>query len=327
MRKLLKLFIILFLIVNTILYILIGLILYYKDTFARRAVNEAVRDRFPNALLNVESVIYKLPDRLIISNMEINNTSDWGRLHFSSIEIELELDRIKKAMELSDTLMLIKRISAQMNTFSHNALRLQTIDINILLDGSRDTHVSGSLSIQSITYKEIVLKNVYCDYRFFNHNLSVTLNRLIFAGGTGYGIFEADFRDNSLVYKSDFYLNDMRAADIFTILKLDNKLKATGLWNGRLSIGGTNNTLTQVDGKLTARSPGGTLNIQDKNMVANMLPSDERLNKNIMESVLYYTYNEGDMNISLEDDSILCDLSLEGETGKRNISIYLHNLF
>ena len=68
------------------------------------------------------------------------------------------------------------------------------------------------------------------------------------------------------------------------------------------------------------------MHMLDKVMAQNMLPPNQPYKDKLMESIMHYTYNHGIIDISLEDMNILFDLKLNGETGKRAFSIYLHDL-
>jgi hypothetical protein len=67
------------------------------------------------------------------------------------------------------------------------------------------------------------------------------------------------------------------------------------------------------------------LTITDDKFLNNVAKSSGQSLDILVESFKNYHYNTGVMKLSLERGDIVFDIALEGEAGKRNLSIVLHD--
>jgi hypothetical protein len=67
------------------------------------------------------------------------------------------------------------------------------------------------------------------------------------------------------------------------------------------------------------------LTIKDSGYLENMARSSGQSLDILVESLKNYHYNSGVAKLSLERNNFIFDIFLEGETGKRNLKVTLHD--
>lgn len=105
---------------------------------------------------------------------------------------------------------------------------------------------------------------------------------------------------------------------------LEERFQMSGKVSGPLTLGGRAANLNILSGELVATG-GGRLVIKDDRFLKNMAQKTQQSLDLIVESFKDYQYNNGVMKLSLDQGKIILDVALEGETGKRNLNIILHD--
>ena len=98
-----------------------------------------------------------------------------------------------------------------------------------------------------------------------------------------------------------------------------------GKLGGAVKISADYANLSGVDGKFNVLKPGGALTIDDNQYLKNMARSSGNSLDKLMESFKNYHYNNGIIKLSLKDNNIIIDIALDGATGKRNLTVALHD--
>lgn len=104
------------------------------------------------------------------------------------------------------------------------------------------------------------------------------------------------------------------------------KFDMTGRLNGNLKLKGQGAQIEILSGSLSTLPPGGTLAIRDAKFLENMARSTRQPMDLLLESFKNYCYNTGLMSLSFEDGNIILKVELEGEAGKRNLNVILHDV-
>jgi len=107
--------------------------------------------------------------------------------------------------------------------------------------------------------------------------------------------------------------------------KLKEKFRVTGRLTGDLALQGSGANVKILGGNFNSVEPGGMLTITDDKFLNNVAKSSGQSLDILVESFKDYHYNTGVMKLSLEQGDIVFDIALEGESGKRNLSIVLHD--
>jgi hypothetical protein len=80
-----------------------------------------------------------------------------------------------------------------------------------------------------------------------------------------------------------------------------------------------------LDGDFSAVDPGGLLEIKNEEFLKNIARNSQQPLDIVIASFKDYHYNVGALRVALEKSDLVFDAALDGETGKRNINITLHD--
>lgn len=106
---------------------------------------------------------------------------------------------------------------------------------------------------------------------------------------------------------------------------LREKFSMTGKLSGNLKLNGKTGTMEILQGSFSSLAPGGTLVIRDTGFLENIARGAHQGVSVLVETFKDYRYTTGVISAGLEGDSILLKINLEGDTGKRDFDLILHN--
>lgn len=135
---------------------------------------------------------------------------------------------------------------------------------------------------------------------------------------------------NLKIGKETQYLANLKFAhlDIERFVRdfnLGEKFEMTGRISGDLKLQGKGAQIEILGGSFSTLQPGGTLVIRDTKFLENMARNTRQPVNLLMESFKNYRYNTGLMSLDFEDGNIMLKIELEGEAGKRNLSVTVHD--
>ena len=103
------------------------------------------------------------------------------------------------------------------------------------------------------------------------------------------------------------------------------KFDMTGKLSGKLELKGKGAKIEVLSGDFSALAPGGELIIMDAQFLKNMAASTQQPVELLVENFKNYRYNTGLLTLGLENNDIIVRLALEGNAGKRNLEVILHD--
>lgn len=108
--------------------------------------------------------------------------------------------------------------------------------------------------------------------------------------------------------------------------ELTDKLELSGSMDGYVVLEADNNGIKNLEGDFKAADPGGMLTIKDDKYLKDMAKRTGQQIDFIVESFTNYSYNKGLMRMHLDSNNIVLDASLDGISGKRNLTVVLHDV-
>ena len=144
-----------------------------------------------------------------------------------------------------------------------------------------------------------------------------------FLGGNVKGEFSVTL-DQAMDY--DLHL-DTQAVDIKRLvddMELNEKFEMTGRLGGAFYLSGRGQDIKDIKGYFNTAAPGGVLIIKDKTFLENVARQSSQPLDIIVESFRNYNYNNGAIKLFMESGNIGLDLKLDGNAGKRSLTIILH---
>lgn len=132
--------------------------------------------------------------------------------------------------------------------------------------------------------------------------------------------------DKHLEYSLNIRYTGIDIGSLINDLNLKEKFTMSGKLNGETSLKGNRLDLKMVKGDISAIDPGGVLTVNDSSFLENLAQSSHQPLDILTESLREYHYNTGIIKLYLQEDNLVLDIALDGEMGKRNLMVTLHNL-
>jgi len=182
----------------------------------------------------------------------------------------------------------------------------------------------GSLSIAAMNYDKVKIENLSAKPRLENKALFLeALGADIFGGRVG-GDLTARL-DKNIGCQINLNFNNLNIEKFIEDFNLNEKFQMTGSLGGKVSLQGSALNISLVSGDFSTAKPGGMLTITDKRFLENLARTSGQSLNILVESFKYYHYNVGIMKLGLDKDNLILDVRLEGEAGKRNLNIIVHD--
>ncbi len=245
---------------------------------------------------------------------------------FKSVEVsDLVLDlnmldmtvRASLGLKLNLPAQSLDYLNLKINTFSMFGLQLE----NVLLQFGPDSD-QGQFSLLSLKYDKFSAADIKGDIKLQDMVLSVY--------GVSAKVLNGVMQLNLKVDKSLYYFLNMKCTD-FDIEKfiqdfnLREKFDMTGKLSGGLKLKGKAGQIETLEGNFSTLLPGGKLVITDTKFLENMARTTRQPESLLVESFKNYWYNIGVMNLGIEKGNIFLKINLQGDTGKRDFSLILHD--
>lgn len=181
----------------------------------------------------------------------------------------------------------------------------------------------GQLNIALIKYNKAKIENVSAKLRLENGALFLDALAAQIFGGKVEGDLVARL-EKDLGYEINFNFTDLDLERFIDDFDLKEKFQMTGRLSGRVSLKGSGLNINSVSGGLRTSDTGGFLTITDKRMLENLARTSQQSMDILVESFRNYHYNIGTIKLGLDNGNLILDVSLEGEAGKRNLNIIVH---
>jgi len=142
------------------------------------------------------------------------------------------------------------------------------------------------------------------------------------------GIIDADIKikfDQIAGYEAVLKFTALDIAKFIRDFDLKDKFEMTGRLSGNLTLKGQGSDIKTLNGELSTLKSGGMLIIKDTKYLENIARNTNQSLDLLVENFKNYHYNIGAIKLSLNNNNLMLDAALDGETGKRDIKIVLHD--
>ena len=248
----------------------------------------------------------------LINSLELTNLI----LNIKSQELTLDA-------RLSSELNLIKQLINSLN-LKINSLEAEGLDLKNASLRTAQLLPSGSLYVEQIKYDKLKIEKIKSNVRLKDKSLFLDSLTALFLGGEVQG--DLSFLiDKPLEYLINLKVRDIDLNAFVHDFKLEEKVNISGRLNGVTVLKGSGLNFTLLDGEFSTNAPGGDLTIKDKSYLEKIARGSGQSLDILVENFKNYHYNKGVMDLSLEDGNLILDIALDGETGKRNFTVTMHN--
>lgn len=126
-------------------------------------------------------------------------------------------------------------------------------------------------------------------------------------------------------YYATVHFANVAMGDVLDSFKLNDKLAWDGIMHGDLNISGEGRQMKIINGNLLSENKGGTIVIKDTQFLQNVAQNSKLPANLVVDSFQNYHYDSGSLKLYLEQEVLILDVALNGQTGKRNLKINLHD--
>jgi hypothetical protein len=300
-----------------------------KETAAEYSLFSLLRGNIRNVSLS---------DAAIEINLAQNSLWEFGKLlnlknQKSALRVNsLQLSNLGLDIE-SPELMLKAQVSAGIDLINQSAdyfaLRV------VFLEGSglqlKDAFVEakrksypGLLRIAEIKYDKLAIKKIEGKARLEDKSLFLDSLSAEVLGGAIRGSAHLELRPAG-EYLVELQAKDVDLAAFINDFNLGEKVSLSGSLSGSVTLQTKGYDISLLSGDFSAEAPGGMLTIKDTAYLEGIARSSSQPMDLLVESFKNYRYNTGMMKLSFEKDNLILDIVLEGEAGRRNLSVTLHD--
>jgi hypothetical protein len=250
------------------------------------------------------------PSVFLIKGIELSNLS----LELTSKEMSLE----------ATTSLEINPLEQSVNFIELKIPKLEVLGLNLEnLALSIRQKTPGNFSIDSIQYDKAKIENLKSKPLLEGNELSINeLSAEVFDGRI-LGNLQLKL-GKEVQYICSLNVQGLDLDRITRDFELKEKFQISGKLSGDLAIKGKGADFEIISGNLSSVDPGGMLTITDDKFLNNVAKSSGQSLDILVESFKNYHYNTGIMKLSLEQGNLIFDVAMEGEAGKRNLTIVLH---
>lgn len=182
----------------------------------------------------------------------------------------------------------------------------------------------GEFYIDKIKYNKIILGQIKSKARIIDNTLLMDSMSIDFIGGRLEGALRV-ILDKSMQYNFKFKALNLNIDTLVNELNLTEKFEMSGNLMGAASLEGRITGIKYIDGSFFTDRSGGVLIIKDNKFLENVAKRSGQSFEVLVESFKNYHYNIGLMKLYMDKGSLILDVKLEGEAGKRNLTVAVHD--
>jgi len=264
------------------------------------------------SILEMKSLLKLSPNRIfLLDNLEISNLE----LNLKSKDLNAEAN-ISAELNLID--QLLNYIHLQVGYLNSGEFHLE----NAYLKAKQNSN--GEIKIARVKYNKARIEDI--DGKVLLQGRILFLDSLAarILGGKIKGDFNFWLDKNQ-----DYTVNlEFLQIDLDTFVKdfeLKDKFQITGKLDGKLALKGSDLNIKDINGDFSTAESGGVLTIKDNKFLENLANTSKQSLDILLESFKDYHYNKGIMKLSLKRGNLILDVALDGDAGKRNLNIVVHD--
>jgi len=281
-------------------------------------------------LISLKDVVLSvyLPQRSIFQLSQTLNLGSRGLFLVESLEL-LNLKLNLKFKDLNLKAKASSRLSLIEQLINYLDIEIDSLDSDgFLLEGASlkisKMQDSGELYINKVEYGRIDIEAIKGKVRLKDRILFLDSLSAKALGGKIQG--DLTFRiGKEKEYLANLEFINLDLEKFVDDFNLENKFQITGSLNGAMNFKGKGFDINALTGDFSAAEYGGILVIKDTRFLENLARNSKQPLDILMESFKDYHYNTGMMRLYLDRGNLVLDMELNGEAGRRNLNITLHD--
>jgi len=288
-----------------------------------------LRKRILKLSLNGLSVYLHMPAKSVLEFKQHLNLNAPSPLSLDSLSLSgLNLNISSKDLNLKADLSILLNLQKQLLDYCD--LKIDSlVSLGFYLGGAvlrvQPRLPLGEFYIPKLKYDKLEIQDLKANAKSGPGSLSLDDLSAKILGGEAQGNLGFRFTKNNLTYLAELRFSGLNLDAFVRDFKLSDRFTLTGTLAGTVSIEGEGAKINILAGDFSTASPGGTLIITDENFLKNLARNSGQSLDILVESFKNYHYNTGKMNVGLDKGNLVMGIGLEGEAGRRDLSITLHD--
>lgn len=199
---------------------------------------------------------------------------------------------------------------------------IEVRDASLLLPGNG---AAGDFSVAGVKCGRIALRDITgrAVMRDGNFKLEPIVGSLF--KGTILGTFSCSASGRP-AYVLSVTADGLQMSRAIEELGLEGKVGMSGSVDGWFRIEGSPGSVATVKGSFNVAAPGGMLVINDEGFLRNIAERTRQPIEIVRQSFSDYAFTKGTMDVTLEKSDLVIEVYLEGEKGKRDMNVILHDI-
>ncbi|MBP9733042.1 MAG: hypothetical protein KBD07_01550 [Candidatus Omnitrophica bacterium] len=238
--------------------------------------------------------------------------------------IELRLPSIKgeirgsAEIDLKNSQLNFARL--EMPSLKSGELKIE----NILFDLPRSGE-PGTLTAEKLSFQKLKVTDIRGDILWHDFTLSVRPIAASWVKGSASG--HAEFGTSEpFGYSAELELRELDLDTFTREFKLKNKMSADGKLAGKIKIVGDRTGVGLLEGLFDAGANGGNLVIEDPNFLKYLADNTRQSIVLIEAAFKNYHFDSGSVAVGKKDNGLGLAVKLNGEKGRRDFEINLHDI-
>jgi len=301
-----------------------------KEARIYYALNSILDKKIGKVLFNEVSVKFNmgkngLPRLYPFSAETSGVSSKFSIAKFEATNISLDLTRgdikIKGNVSLGLDIPtnMVDYIRLNISSLTTNLFQLEGLILNVIQNQDE-----GEFYIKAINYNKLKIGDVVGKSGLKGNILNISPILVSFLGGNVKGGFNISL-DQDMNYNLKLNSQSLDVKRFVDDMEFNEKFDMTGRLDGEFSLSGKGQDIKDMKGYFNTDSNGGILVIKDKTFLENVAKQSNQPLDKLVESFRNYNYNNGMITLGMESGNLVLDMKLNGLTGKRNLTVVLHD--
>ena len=252
-----------------------------------------------------------------------NNKFYITKFEATNINLDLTKDYIKikwnASLQLDMPTKIIDYIKLNISSLSTSLFQVEGLALNVIQKQGK-----GGFYIKAINYNKLKIGDMVGKAGLKGNILKIDSILVSFLDGNVKGEFNISL-DEEIDYSLRLNSQSLEIKKFVDDMKLNEKFDMTGRLEGTFYMSGNGQEIKEIKGDFQTDANGGILIINDKTFLENVAKQSNQSLDIIVESFRNYNYNNGIINLAIENNNLVMDMKLDGKTGKRNLSVVLHD--
>ncbi len=299
-----------------------------KQARAEYSLSSIFKGEILKFSLKAAKIAINLPQKNIAEFSQYLNLSPKSAFLVKSLELsDFNLDLKAKNFNVSGVVSCRVNPIGQIMDYLDikiDALGIQGLNLSNLSLQAAQGSSQGSFRIDRMKYNKLTISEIKSQARLSGKELSLSGASAQALDGNIAGSLKLKI-DKNASYGAVLKFTNLDIARFIDDFQLQEKFEMTGRLSGNLTLQGKNAEIEILNGEFSTLESGGMLIVKDTKFLENMARNTNQSLDLLVENFKNYHYNIGIIKLSLDNNNLMLGAALDGETGKRNINIVLHD--